>query len=87
MTVPVVYVRIVRVTMRQPFVAVRMRMVMSSCGAGLVRVLVMFVMLVFVTVLDRLVRMPVLMPFRGMQPDARSHQRRRDPEEQGRLLV
>jgi len=79
--VPVVNVRVVRMLVRQRFMPMRMRVWFATLPGKFVLMPVMLVMVVVVSMLQRLVRVLVLMPFANMQPDAKRHQRRGNPEQ------
>ena len=70
----------VRMGVCEPRVPVRMDMWLATIPGGLMGVLVMRVMHVLVFVLDRFVRMLVLVVFGQAQPDAQRHQPCRGPE-------
>ena len=73
MLVPVMQIGIVRMAMHERRVGMPMRMRLARGRVGVV-VLVMFVMKVAMLVLDRLVRMIMLVPLGEMQPKSERHQ-------------
>ena len=86
MRVPMMHVGVVRVAMRDRYVAVRMRVRLHAVPREIVFVLMVFVVLVRVSVLERLVRVRVVVTFAHVQPDAERHQREREPEGEHRAL-
>lgn len=70
----VVNVGVVRMVVRHRFVPMRVRVADIRGNRRRMRVPVMFVMRVFVLVLQRLVGMHMLVPLREVQPHARGHQ-------------
>jgi hypothetical protein len=66
----VVDVRIVRMLVRQRFMPMRMGVRFIAIPGKFVPMPVMLVVLMAMGMLQRLVRMPMLMPFADMQPDA-----------------
>ena len=73
-------VRIVRMRMRQPIMPMRMCMVILAVPFEVVSVAVMGIVRVLVSMLHRLVRVPMRVVLRNVQPDACEHQYRGDPE-------
>ena len=73
---------IVRVTVRQRLMGVRMRMRLAATPFEIVRMLVMGIMHVLVRVRDRFMSVRVLMALGQVQPHAGAHQRSREPEHQ-----
>ena len=84
MRVPVMDIRIMRMSVRQWLVPVPVHMRLLSVPPGIVRMLMMFVMHMQVLMLDGLMRVLVFMMLAQMQPDAECHQGRRDPEHTAR---
>lgn len=75
MPVPVVDVRKVRVPVRQNAMPMRVHMRLAPVPRKVMLVLVMRVVSMRMRVLERLMRVLVLVPFSNMQPDADGHQR------------
>jgi hypothetical protein len=73
MRMPMVNVRVVRVSVLQSFMAMGMRMRFTGRIARLMLVLVMFIMNVAVFVLNRLMDMSVFMTFGEVQPETGGH--------------
>ena len=73
-------VRIMRMTVSQRRVGVLVGVRFMSVPVEIVRVLVVFIVYVSVGVRDRRVGVQVLVPFGQVQPYARTHQRRGQPE-------
>lgn len=74
MLVSMMRIRKMRMRMRQALVAVRVCMTLARSGGRRMIVLVMLVVNVLVFVLERLVRVLMLVTLREVQPDARAHQ-------------
>ena len=74
MLVPVVQVRIVRMTVRQRPVTVPMHVRFTRRVVRPMRVPVMRVVMVTMLVLDRIVRVPVFMPFGDVKPHPGRHE-------------
>ena len=70
----------VRVTMREGFVPMAMRMRFGAVPLEIVRVPMVVVMPMRMDVVDGVVQMLVLVDFGHMQPDANGHQPRRNAE-------
>lgn len=73
-------VRIMRVRVHERFMPVRMCMWLARWVAGRVRMLMVRIVPVKVLVFRRLMPVFVLMLFRQVQPHARPHEYRRNPE-------
>src|SRR5919206_2662015 len=78
MTVAMMRIREMRMRVRHALVPVHVRVALARRDRKSVLVLMMLVMRVFVLVLERLVRVSVLMTLREMQPDTGRHQRTSD---------
>ena len=83
MRVSVMQIRIVPVSVHEPFVDVRMHMRFASIPGERMRVPVMLVMDMAVLVLHRLVDVLVAVAFRQVQIEAQGHQRGRADHPQG----
>lgn len=78
--VPVVDVGIVWMAVRQPFMRVRMRVWLTAVPRKAMGVLMVLVMNVSMRMLDRFMRVCVLVVLGQVQPYAARHQRGGDPE-------
>ncbi len=77
-------VRVMRMLVRDWFVPVRVRMRFAAIPIELMGMLMMFVMRMSMLMLDRLVRVFMLMRLSQVQPDAEGHQRTGPPEMRAR---
>jgi hypothetical protein len=84
MRVPVMDIREMRMRVRHGCMAVRMGMRLVAVPREVVLVLVMRVVPVTMRVLERIVRVRMLMTFANVQPHAERHQRCSDPEKRRR---
>ena len=75
MLVPVMQVGIVRVTVHQALMAVRMAVRLAAVKTEIVFVLMMLIVHVDMGMLERPVGVPVLVPLGDMEPYAERHQR------------
>ena len=80
MTVPVVQVRIVRMTVHERFVHMLVRMWLDGVRLAVVQVPVMLVMRVPMGVSERSMLVQMLVPLGEVEPDATRHEERRNPE-------
>ena len=80
MGVAVVDIRIVRMPMSEQLMTVRVNMWFLPIPGEIMRMLVMLVVTMGVTVLERLVHVNVLVSLPKVQPYARAHERCRSPE-------
>ena len=80
---PVVDVGEVRVLVRQHSMPMRMHVRLAPFPPEVVLVLMVRVMPVAMGVLERFMRVLVLVPLANVQPNAQGHERRRDPEQRG----
>src|SRR5260370_15275312 len=80
MAMLVMHVRNMRVRVHEGAVPMRMGVRFARRIVGAVIVLVMLVMRMDMRVDDRQMDVLVLVPFRQMQPDARRHERAREPK-------
>jgi hypothetical protein len=81
MRMAMVDVRVVRVLMSQYLVPMRMHMWLDAPPRERMIMLVMLVMAMRMAVLDRVVRMNMLVPLSKVQPYAQAHERCGCPEE------
>ena len=79
-------VRKVRMTVRQWLMGMRVRVGLATVPVKIVLMLVMSIVYVAMGVCDHLVGVQVLVAFGQVQPDAGSHQDRRQPEHQRRVI-
>ncbi len=86
MLVPVMHIREVCMRMGDGQVHMRMGMGFIAIEWEIVLVLVMFVVAMAMRVIERLVRMLMLMSFTHVQPNAQRHHGGGDPERHGRPL-
>jgi hypothetical protein len=77
---------IMRMTVLQPAVRVRMGMGLTAIPGEAMRVLVMLIVNVWMRVLHRVVYVHMLVSLCEMQPDTDAHECARDPERGGRRL-
>jgi len=80
MNVPVVNVRVMRVAMPYGDMLVQVTVFSTRGRLQCVRMLMVFIMRMFMVVLQDLMQMLVGMVFRQVQPYAQSHQHRGHPE-------
>src|SRR6267378_3141274 len=80
-------VGIVRVTVHQARVAVRMVVRLAAVPGEIMFVPMMFIVQVGMGMLDRPVDVPVLVPLRDMEPYAERHQYRSHPERRSSLFA
>lgn len=81
MPVPVVYVRVVRMPVRQHLVSMRVHVRLGTVPVEVMLMSVMSIVAVLMRVLERLVRVLVLVPLPDVQPHPEGHQRRGGPEQ------
>ena len=87
MSVSVVNIREMRMLVRDGDMTMPMIMRLVIVPVEIVRVLVVFVMDVPMSVLHRLMHVPVLMTLRQVKPDAPAHQARCQPKRQRRRFT
>lgn len=87
MPVTVVQIRIVKMAVAQRSVHVRVRVRLCQGYAGVVSVLVVFVVVMLVLVLERLMDMLVLVALRDMEPHTSQHERATSRELDGEWLA
>jgi hypothetical protein len=80
MAVPMVNIRVMRMSVRQGFMNVLMGVRLARINIWRMLVLVMFVMDVAVRMLQVFVGVPVFVTLAQMQPDADCHQQRSGPK-------
>jgi hypothetical protein len=80
-------VRVVWMTVDEPGVSMAMCMRLFAVPRLMVLVLVVLVVHVNMVVLERLMRMPMLVALAHVQPNAEGHEHRGSPEKQAGLLT
>ena len=80
-------VRIVRMTVDEPSVSMSVCMRLFAVPGQVVLVLMMRVVRVNMVMLARLMRMLMFVPLAHVQPNAKCHEQRGNPEKQARLFT